>query len=88
MKIYKILPNDFILQNVESIEVIRNALYVIRFSDASSIDACYIEGNVYILSRDYKTEHDIAFLMGVLQINLLWYKLMLSLSQQNAQKRA
>lgn len=88
MKIYKALPNNFILQNVESVESIRNSLYVIRFSDASSIDACYIEGNVYILSRDYKTENDIASLMGVLQINILWYDFMLSLSQRNAQKRA
>ena len=70
------LRNCDVLDNIEGVEPVKSTLYTIRFSDNSSIDAYYSEGNTYILGRDYKCDNDIARNIGVLQINIIWNRIM------------
>ena len=75
-QIRKSLRNCDVLDNIEGVEPVKSTLYTIRFSDNSSIDAYYSKGNTYILGRDYKGDNDIARNIGVLQINIIWNRIM------------
>lgn len=75
-QIRKSLRNCDVLDNIEGVEPVKSTLYTIRFSDNSSIDAYYSKGNTYILGRDYKGDNDIARNIGVLQINIIWDRIM------------
>lgn len=70
------LNNQDLLQSITNVESFTNELYLVQFQDDSSVGLYFSEGNVYIMSRDYKTIDDVAARVGVLQVNLIWNQIL------------
>ena len=70
------LNNQDLLQSITNVESFTNELYLVQFQDDSSVGLYFSEGNVYIMNRQYKALDNIAYMIGVLQVNTLWYDIM------------
>ena len=82
------LNTEYILQHIVEVEVIKNSLYTIHFTDGSSMEVFRSEGNTYICNRRYVNINQISYNVGVYQINVIWYSVMSFMALSIVQKRA